>query len=175
MQISKRTMGWLGVFALASAATSPLGVVKLVSIFAKIPYYALRSILGFFFPGLFMKSVKNDTVLITGAASGIGRLMALKFAGLGAQKIVLMDMDQKNLEKSEEAVRGACKNPERQEIHSVVANLSTQTAARKAMDESIEKAGDISILINNAGIVTGKKITECPGLICIRSVVAPRY
>ena len=162
MKLSKGAMKWLGVFALASAATSPLGVVKLLAIFAKIPYYALRSILGFFFPSLLMKSVKNETVLITGAASGIGRLMAIKFAGLGAKKIVLLDMNQKNLEKVEETVRGACKNP-RQEVHSVIANLATQTAACKAMDESIEKAGDITMLINNAGIVTGKKFTECPG------------
>lgn len=110
-----------------------------------------------------MKSVKDDTVLITGAASGIGRLMAIKFAGLGAKKIVLLDRDTDNLQKVEATVREARKNPDRQEIYSVVADLATRTATCQAMDESIEKAGDITMLINNAGIVTGKKITDCPG------------
>ena len=169
MRLSRGALRWLVVFGVASAVTSPLGVAKLIAIFAKIPYYALRSILGFFFPGLFMKSVKDDTVLITGAASGIGRLMAIKFAGLGAKKIVLLDRDTKNLQKVETTVREARKNPDRQEIYSVVADLATRTATCQAMDESIEKAGDITMLINNAGIVTGKKITDCPGRICIFS------
>ena len=116
-----------------------------------------------------MKSVKDDTVLITGAASGIGRLMAIKFAELGAKKIVLLDRDTANLQKVEATVREARKNPDRQEIYSVVADLATRTATCQAMAESIEKAGDITMLINNAGIVTGKKITDCPGRVCIFS------
>ena len=76
MQLSRRAKVWLGVLALASALTSPLAVAKLVALFSKIPYYAIRSLLGFFFPSLFMKSVKNETVLITGAASIAGVIFA---------------------------------------------------------------------------------------------------
>ncbi|KHJ92693.1 hypothetical protein OESDEN_07413 [Oesophagostomum dentatum] len=44
------------------------------------------------------KSVKGEVVLITGTGSGLGRLMAIEFAKLGA-KLVLWDINEKtNLE-----------------------------------------------------------------------------
>jgi all-trans-retinol dehydrogenase (NAD+) len=48
----------------------------------------------FFFPNPFKKSVENETIVITGAGSGIGRLMAQKFSKLGA-KIISMDINEK--------------------------------------------------------------------------------
>jgi all-trans-retinol dehydrogenase (NAD+) len=39
------------------------------------------------------KTVKNELILITGAGSGIGRLMAIRFADLGA-RLVLVDVNQ---------------------------------------------------------------------------------
>ncbi|ETN73594.1 hypothetical protein NECAME_04280 [Necator americanus] len=44
------------------------------------------------------KSVKGETVLITGSGSGLGRGMAIEFAKLGS-KIILWDINEKgNLE-----------------------------------------------------------------------------
>ena len=56
--------------------------------------YGTLSWLKFFFPDKFKKSVENETIVITGAGSGIGRLMAQKFSKLGA-KIISMDIDEK--------------------------------------------------------------------------------
>jgi all-trans-retinol dehydrogenase (NAD+) len=50
------------------------------------------------------KSVKNELVLITGAGSGIGRLLAKKFASLGAQ-LVLLDVNQTANEQTAEEIR----------------------------------------------------------------------
>lgn len=45
------------------------------------------------------KSVKGETILVTGAGSGIGRLMSKKLAKLGA-KLVLIDVNSKANEET---------------------------------------------------------------------------
>jgi NAD(P)-dependent dehydrogenase (short-subunit alcohol dehydrogenase family) len=47
-----------------------------------------------------MKDLKDKVVLITGGARGIGRLMSLKFAALGA-KVIAWDMNQIGLAQLE--------------------------------------------------------------------------
>nr|CAD2199736.1 unnamed protein product [Meloidogyne enterolobii] len=101
------------------------------------------------------KSIKGQTILITGSGSGMGRLMAIEFGKLGG-RIVLWDIDEKmNLETK-----------------GILDDLGIQSAAyqidlsdRKqiyVLAEQVKKeVGDIDILINNAGIVSGKKIFDC--------------
>lgn len=108
-----------------------------------------------------MKNVAGDTVLITGAASGIGKLLALKFARLGA-KVALLDV---NAAAVEEAAREVAKEsqalggkPER--ISHFVADLSDRVATQEIMDKVKQQIGEVSILVNNAGIVTGKKLLD---------------
>lgn len=45
------------------------------------------------------KNVSGEIVLITGAGSGIGRLLSLKFASLGAT-VVLWDINQEGLKET---------------------------------------------------------------------------
>lgn len=45
------------------------------------------------------KDVKGQTVLITGAGSGIGQLMAVKFAQLGC-KVVLWDVNDEGMKET---------------------------------------------------------------------------
>ena len=68
MKTSTKLM--LAFLTLGSLGTSPLAVIKLFVILSKIPYWWARTILSFFLPGLFSKSLKNDTILITGGAGG---------------------------------------------------------------------------------------------------------
>jgi len=152
----------LAFLALGSAGTSPLAVIKMLFILSKVPYWWLRTVVSFLLPGLFSKSIKNDTILITGGAGGIGSLMAQKFAKLGAKKIVLLDLNPDMLKTAQANVERAFVDPARQEVHSVVGDLSKAATAKPAMQDIISKVGDISILINNAGVVTGKKFNECP-------------
>ena len=57
----------------------------------KVIWYILAAMVKTFLP-VQRKDVKKDIVLITGGASGIGRLMAMKFAEMGATVINTVSM-----------------------------------------------------------------------------------
>lgn len=94
--------------------------------------------------------------MITGAASGLGRLMALRLAEEGAD-LILWDVDRAGLEAVREEVAGrggrvavyACDLTDRAAI---------QATARRVLDEH----GPVHTLINNAGIVSGKPLLDIP-------------
>jgi len=98
------------------------------------------------------RAVKGNVILITGGGSGIGRLMALKFATLGA-KLVLWDVNEAGLEKVKAEVIAAGAECDTYKIDITDRELVYATA---------KKVGKVDILINNAGIVTGKTILDCP-------------
>ncbi|KYO26071.1 epidermal retinol dehydrogenase 2 [Alligator mississippiensis] len=103
------------------------------------------------------KNVTGEIVLITGAGSGIGRLMALKFAHLGAV-LVLWDV---NREGNKETGRLA-KEVGAVSIHTYTCDCSKKQEIYEYADKVKKEVGDVSILINNAGIVSGKKFLDCP-------------
>lgn len=88
-------------------------------------------------------SMKGRCVLVTGAASGIGKAIALRFAEAGAS-LLLLDRDKAGVEQTAEAV--GCFS----------ASVQTQVIdlMQKAQIDAFWKGLDISIpdtLINNAG------------------------
>ncbi|KAK5964395.1 Epidermal retinol dehydrogenase 2, partial [Trichostrongylus colubriformis] len=102
------------------------------------------------------KSVKGHVVLITGAGSGLGRLMAVEFAKLGA-KLVLWDINEKgNLETKHML------DDIKAESHAYTVDLSKREQIYSTAEKVKSEVGRVDILINNAGIVTGKKIFDCP-------------
>jgi all-trans-retinol dehydrogenase (NAD+) len=90
-------------------------------------------------------------VLITGAGSGIGRLMALGAAARGATHIVLWDVNlsgAKSVAKELDA-RGVTALP-------YAVDVSKKAAVNAAAATVLEKIGHLDVLINNAGVVNGK-------------------
>ena len=83
------------------------------------------------------------TVLITGAASGLGWAMAQQFYQRG-DCMWLVDRDAEGLQQ-----RSAALGNER--VHTVVADLA-DTAAIDAVARAITASGRLDILVNNAGI-----------------------
>jgi len=86
----------------------------------------------------------NSRVIITGAARGLGRAMAMALAEQGA-KIGLIDLDQATLEQTRNALPGAG--------HArTVANVTDEADVDRAFGELSEALGGLDVLVNNAGI-----------------------
>ena len=91
--------------------------------------------------------LKSRTAVITGAARGIGRAIALSFARDGAN-IALLDLDEQALEDT----RQQCS------AHGVTARAYTASVAKeedvtRTMDCVVKDFGGLDILVNNAGII----------------------
>ena len=97
-----------------------------------------------------MKSVQGKTVLITGAAMGMGRLFAERAIAEKAAKVVLWDVNEKALDKTLEELSGG--EVEVYGYYVDVSNLEEIQATAEAMRAEI---GDVEILVNNAGVVRG--------------------
>lgn len=89
----------------------------------------------------------EKTVLITGAAKGIGRAIAIKFAKLGYKVII-------NYNTSEEKAKELKKELSKinKEVYICKADITNIEEINNMIDFAIEKCGGIDILVNNAGI-----------------------
>ncbi|XP_062936043.1 epidermal retinol dehydrogenase 2-like isoform X1 [Cynocephalus volans] len=103
------------------------------------------------------KNVAGEIVLITGAGSGLGRLLALRFACLGSV-LVLWDV---NKDGNEETCRMA-REAGATRVHAYTCDCSDREEIYRVAHQVKNEVGDVSILINNAGIVTGKNFLDCP-------------
>ena len=104
-----------------------------------------------------MTAVHNKHVLITGGASGIGRLLALGCASLGAT-VTIWDLDGGGaedvaLEATAAGASGA---------HAFACDVSDREQVYARADEVRAAAGDVDVLVNNAGIVSGRPLLELP-------------
>jgi 3-oxoacyl-[acyl-carrier protein] reductase len=96
--------------------------------------------------------LKGKVALVTGAAQGIGKAVALLLARNGAD-IVVSDI---NLEKAEETAKEIESiGPNAMAVKVDVANLSD---VERTVAAILEKFGKIDILVNNAGITRDKLI-----------------
>ncbi|MBO9578142.1 MAG: SDR family oxidoreductase [Microbacteriaceae bacterium] len=89
-------------------------------------------------------------VLITGAGSGLGRRMALEAAGLGAE-LVVWDLNALAGERVAEEIRTLGGRASAQAV---------DVTDSGAVSSAAEEAGAVDVLINNAGVVTGKRLLE---------------
>lgn len=89
---------------------------------------------------------KGKTAIITGAAVGIGRAVALLLAKEGA-KIAICDINGENLSKLEEELLEYSNN-----IESFVIDVTNETAVNDMVANLKDKWGKIDILVNNAAL-----------------------
>jgi all-trans-retinol dehydrogenase (NAD+) len=103
-----------------------------------------------------MKTVKDKLVLITGGASGIGRLMALDFARRGA-RVAVWDISGEALRSLEAGAR-----QEGLAIRGMVCDASDREEVYRQARALTAELGPVDILVNNAGVVTGLSFLETP-------------
>lgn len=93
-----------------------------------------------------MQEFKDKVAVVTGAASGIGRAMAERFARAG-MKIVLADVEEKALEQAaaEIAASGA-------ETLAVPTNVAKAADVEALAQATLDRFGKVHVVCNNAGV-----------------------
>ena len=94
-------------------------------------------------------NMKDRTILITGASSGIGLQSAIGLAKLGAE-VVMVGRDQKRTAQAAEQVRSQTGN---QSVSYLLADLSSQQDVRKLAQDFKNKYTKLDVLLNNAGAI----------------------
>src|ERR1700733_9304332 len=94
-----------------------------------------------------MTAVTGATVAVTGAASGIGRALAIELAARGAD-LALADRDEAGLQS---VAADIAKNPARKvSLHRV--DVGDPEAIAGFVRDAIASHPSLNILINNAGV-----------------------
>jgi NAD(P)-dependent dehydrogenase (short-subunit alcohol dehydrogenase family) len=88
----------------------------------------------------------KKAVLITGAASGIGRAAAIAFASEGA-RVALLDRSEDALNDVAEIIR-----QERSEVLSIPCDVSKPEQVQAAVDQVIHEFERLDVAFNNAGV-----------------------
>jgi len=110
-----------------------------------------------------MTDFNAKNVLITGAASGIGRLMADKIAAQGAH-VILWDVNQQGLDSLQAELQ-----TQNRKVTTYTCNLTDRNAIYATAERVLQECGAVDVLINNAGIVSGKPLLEAADADIIRT------
>ena len=102
-----------------------------------------------------MAYLSSKISLITGAAGGIGRLLALKISARGGH-VVLWDIDDTGLARVAEEIAGVGNK-----VDVYCCDVSDRQMVYTTADKVRHEVGKVDISINNAGIVSGRSFLEC--------------
>jgi 3-oxoacyl-[acyl-carrier protein] reductase len=103
-----------------------------------------------------MGKLDSRIAIVTGAASGLGRAIALLFAKEGAD-IAIIDLKA----EAAEAVAREARDLGRRAL-AVAADVADETQVRQAMEVIVRELGEPDVLVNNAGIDTTSIVEEMP-------------
>ncbi len=98
--------------------------------------------------------LEDKVVIITGAASGLGRAGALRFAQEGA-RVAAWDVDENKAKDLTAAIEGAGGKALFQLV-----DVARSESVSAAVDEVVAKWGRVDVLVNNAGIVRDSQLIK---------------
>ena len=96
---------------------------------------------------------KNETVLITGASTGIGRAVARAFLNRD-YNLVLNSQDPGRLEAAYESLGRPV------DAVLVAGDVSDKAVGQRMVDAALEKFGRVDVLVNNAGVFSPKPFLD---------------
>ncbi|MGY1806838.1 SDR family NAD(P)-dependent oxidoreductase [Blastococcus sp. SYSU D00669] len=106
-----------------------------------------------------------QTVLITGASSGIGRATARRFAASGAS-VVLVARGRESLEAAAEEARAA--GAAAAVVHP--ADVTDAGAVRAAVDAAVERFGRLDVIVHSAQVMAYGRVEDVPAEVFDRVV-----
>lgn len=95
--------------------------------------------------------LKNANVLITGGASGIGKIMGRMALERGANHLIVWDINAANIESTVNELSSLGK------VNGYIVDVANNSAIKAAYKQVCEECGKVDILINCAGIITSNK------------------
>ena len=95
--------------------------------------------------------IKNSSVLITGGASGIGKIMGRMALERGASRLIIWDINPQNIALTISELSKIGK------VNGYVVDVSRNEMVTETFNKVKAECGNIDILINCAGIVTSNK------------------
>lgn len=101
-----------------------------------------------------MTELRDRNILVTGAASGIGRRLAEKIHARGG-RLLLWDRDAEGLAslgRDLEARGGG--------VWSAVCDVTDRDAVAETARRTLAECGPVEVLVNNAGVVSGKTLLD---------------
>lgn len=126
-------------------------IFEIFVVYFKLVFYWLEAAFRRIIPPP-KKNIEGQTVLITGAGGGIGRLLSLQFAAHGA-KLVLWDINKDSNEETAAQVRALGRV-----AHTYICDCSNREDVYRVAAKVQHEVGEVDILVNNAGILSGKKL-----------------
>src|SRR5947209_17609383 len=93
----------------------------------------------------------NKVVLVTGAASGIGRAIALRFGREGAQ-VIIADVNAQGAEATAQTI-----TTQSGLAITAIADVSDKSQVDRIFDTALERFGAVDVLVNNAGLINTER------------------
>ncbi|KAI5616924.1 retinol dehydrogenase 10-B [Silurus asotus] len=138
------------------------------------------------------KHVRGRVCVITGAGSGLGRRFALQFARRGAA-LALWDINRAANEETAELVRevyrqnsasdnyNTCTGSDislketspifQPRVNTYVCDVSKRECVYATAERVRKELGNVTFLVNNAGVVSGRHLLECPDELIERTMM----
>ncbi|ETA05611.1 SDR family NAD(P)-dependent oxidoreductase [Gordonia alkanivorans] len=97
----------------------------------------------------------NQVAVVTGAASGIGRSLALQLAGRGAS-LSLSDVDEVHLAET----AAMCRTAHRAKVETAVLDVADRAAFQDYAESVQSSFGCVNMVFNNAGVALGADVVD---------------
>nr|XP_002736978.2 PREDICTED: retinol dehydrogenase 10-B-like [Saccoglossus kowalevskii] len=132
----------------------------------KITWFNLVGVFRFFVPPT-KKPLVGEIVLITGAGGGIGRLMAINFAKRGCT-LVLWDIDKDGNDETAELITALGGGGGK--AYGYRCDVTNKDEVYRFAEQVKEDVGSVTILVNNAEVVAGKNLLDCPDELILETI-----
>ncbi|XP_033645031.1 short-chain dehydrogenase/reductase family 16C member 6-like [Asterias rubens] len=134
-----------------------MGIISAITALFLVFWYCTEAVVRACIPWGWRKrkDITGEIVLITGAGSGMGRLMAVEFAKRNAV-VVLWDINEPGNRETMRMIKAFDGN-----VLAYKVDVTNAEEVYETANEVKQEVGDVTVLVNNAGVVTGKRLMNC--------------